>query len=351
MGSKYSNIQGMRAIAALMVMFLHIAGLTQGLGFTSFLQPFQYIGFVGVDIFFVISGVVMTLTTYKHLGKPRHIFGFAKRRAIRIYSNYWLILLIVGFLAWLGWCSLRPQGEIFESIFLLPQRGKYQIIPVAWTLMYEMLFYFVFAFLIFFPQKYFLRLLILWFLVVFCANIFVIERIKGMPFVHNFYLSPLQLEFIAGCLVGWLVIKKIYIRPLTLLLLGGGLIICIACVTRAQPLQGHLYTLYRVIFYGSGAAMIIYSVLTFEVTKNWRMPRWLNVLGDASYTLYLIHNTILQVLVHLVYRTFVEPSNNVFLQQGFVVLSILTIVGYSVLHYRYLERPLLNKCNKILKRD
>ena len=245
---------------------------------------------------------------------------------------------------------MREGARVLESMFLIPQRGRYNMVPVAWTLIYEMFFYMVFILAILLPRKYFLPFLLSWFTIMLGSNLFLIERVKGMPFFLNFYFSPLQLEFIAGCFIGLMVIKRIVIHPLLMLLAGVTIITIVATVTHEAPLIRYKDVLLRTLWYGSGAALLVYGAVMLEVTRSWRSPRWLNKLGDASYTIYLIHTMFLHVMVRLVYHPVVKPHDSMFLQQGFMLLVMLMILAYSVLHYRFIEKPLLTWCNAHLKR-
>ena len=144
--TKIQNIQALRAIAAIMVVLLHIALRAESIGYDSWALPFQYIGFAGVDIFFVISGLVMTITTYRHLGDRKYAIHFIQKRATRIYSNYWIILIIKLLFIWAGLNNgLREGISILGSITLFPGDQSNLIIAVAWTLMLELFFYFIFS--------------------------------------------------------------------------------------------------------------------------------------------------------------------------------------------------------------
>ena len=97
------NIQFLRFVAAMLVVFFHCAahlqasrqapGLLFGFG--------QSAGFAGVDIFFVISGFIMAWTTADD--RAADAVAFAKRRVARIYSGYWpFFLLALGLFSLLG---------------------------------------------------------------------------------------------------------------------------------------------------------------------------------------------------------------------------------------------------------
>ena len=96
----------------------------------------------GVDVFFVISGVVIALSTPPEMS----IRNFLVRRFIRIYPLYWLALAAwVAF--WVGNGGVYPVGDVVRSALLVPDLSR-PWIPVylpAWTLVFEVFFYAVFA--------------------------------------------------------------------------------------------------------------------------------------------------------------------------------------------------------------
>lgn len=328
-----------------MVMLLHASGVANSVGYNSWAQAFQYIGFAGVDIFFVISGLVMTLTMYRHLGKKSNAFRFIQRRATRIYSNYWVILLIKLTCVYLGWMTLNRNVDILDSFTLLTQDQTHLAIAIAWTLVFELFFYLIFTLAIIFPQKYFIHFISTWAAIILIANIFFIEHNNQMPFAHYFYLSALHLEFIAGCFIGLMVIRKVVFFPRLIFILGALMMIVVAFMTRDAPLVGIRDFFMRALCYGGSASLMLYGATTMEKVGSFTFPGWLCRFGDASYTIYLVHGIFLQSALTLIYQPFLDGTENVLLQQGYLLMIVLLVLAYSRVHYRYIEKPLLNWCN------
>ncbi|MGL4420416.1 MAG: acyltransferase family protein, partial [Gemmataceae bacterium] len=87
------NVQALRGLACLFVVLYHVAGWEQLVwpripvfGF------YRYFGFAGVDLFFVLSGFIITHAHWKQIGQPRHLPTYLYRRLSRIYPVYWLAL-------------------------------------------------------------------------------------------------------------------------------------------------------------------------------------------------------------------------------------------------------------------
>src|SRR6185437_14170487 len=132
------NIQALRAIAALLVVFVHLAVPVAALG----VAPF---GAGGVDLFFVISGFIMVYTT---VGRPISGAEFLGRRIVRIVPLYWLLTLAVFGIALIAPTLLQfttaSWGQLLKSLFFIPfakANGDVQpVLFLGWTLNYEMFF-------------------------------------------------------------------------------------------------------------------------------------------------------------------------------------------------------------------
>lgn len=237
---KILSIQALRGIAAILVVIFHAQG-----GMLEFKEfgaqhalmnshpALRLFGTVGVDIFFVISGVVITLVTWDHFGKLRDIPVFLEKRVIRIFPIYWLNLL-----PWVVWYYLQArlfhgnngdpeQAALFlSSFFLFPyptpmkSTGGYALF-VAWTLTFELYFYCITAFCLCFARKYFLPLV---------CGIFLASGYALAPYadLHPFLAiisDSLLMEFVYGILIG-MALRNNWRVPSALCLLA----FCLACL-------------------------------------------------------------------------------------------------------------------------
>lgn len=154
-GHYLNNVTGLRAVAVLWVLIYHTWGVSAGprvtiplpaganLGLSSIFK----MGFLGVDIFFVISGFLLTLPWLK----PRQdsnfinlIRSFYTRRILRITPAYYTILLVMLYLSLFGFQKIPTTGNIVSHLFFLNDFLNQAIIRgVFWTLSVEMSFYLV----------------------------------------------------------------------------------------------------------------------------------------------------------------------------------------------------------------
>lgn len=160
-----NGLDALRYIAACMVVFSHC------------FNEYQLYGFGGsfVDVFFVISGLVIARTTDKQFWLP----AFLKNRILRIYPSYIIatFLMIIAMIA-----TGRPiqVSDIIRSLILVPSFGVelyYPLLKVGWSLAYEMFFYITFGITLFF-ERFFNRsfsLIMILSLSVIISDIYVFE--------------------------------------------------------------------------------------------------------------------------------------------------------------------------------
>src|SRR5262245_20527151 len=114
--SRIVSIQYLRAAAALMVVFFHAEGMAAEYFNIGCLPSF---GAVGVDIFFIISGFIMWVTTAPERTTAS---SFIVNRIVRIVPLYWLVTLLLygGWLIFRGPASLPPVSHLLLSLSFIP---------------------------------------------------------------------------------------------------------------------------------------------------------------------------------------------------------------------------------------
>ena len=338
--SKIDSLQAIRAFAAISVMLFHGTQiLDERLGY-QFLSNIFMAGFSGVDVFFVLSGFIILYTS-----KPgtNNIAKFLKARFIRIYPIYWVvtILLIIAFF-------IAPTAEqaykgnlnvILGSFTLFPQ--KTYVIGVAWTLTYEMIFYLVFAATYFKNPRFLFYTFVAWITVIL---IFFFANIKTDSLLIAILLNPIILNFAFGCLVAYF-----YKRNINLNYSGwffwGGLILFTLMWSMFYQLRlsdPDVFTgdMDRIMLFGIPSAFLIFGALFLP----FAVPRLLVYLGDASYSLYLVHGTVLSLLIKIVTKfNQVELFGTFF---GAIVLFIATLI-ISCCFYTLVEKNLLTFLKKM----
>ena len=140
-----AGIQMLRAIASIAVVIYHALDQSYGAKHHFPVTWMMMPGAAGVDIFFVISGLIMFHVTFGAGKSPISPVEFLKRRVLRIYPLYWILLLPFFAARAAGFLHNSPltNTQVLTSFLLLPDTKR--LMFPAWTLVYEMYFYAVFA--------------------------------------------------------------------------------------------------------------------------------------------------------------------------------------------------------------
>ena len=346
---KINNIQSLRGIAVLFVVFLHLFIVENKYsGFDTLLPDVFQFGNFGVDLFFVISGFVMVTVTQGKFQNVKQSLRFLYHRLTRIYPLYWVytFIALAVFLikpAWIN-SSQGNQVNILESFLLLPS-NLLPLVQVGWTLIHEVYFYFVY-FLIFLLLPEYLLVYAIggWGVIVVMANMFVTT---WNPY-FNLIFHPLTIEFLSGCLLAVLYYKWEGSRFNKQTLIGMAIATLILALTvyefyRTSTGQVAPLGWMRVMLYGLPAWIITYCLLYAERTGFVLHPYMAQV-GDASYSIYLSHLFTINVVGRVWALISVDGyfDNILFIV---VTLGIVLFVGF--LSYWWVEKNLLKFSRKI----
>ncbi len=317
------QLQYLRAIAALLVVYFHAVLQFQKVD-AGFDPELYTLGETGVDVFFVLSGFVMWLTTK---GRSITPVEFYRRRIKRIVPLYWLATLFSAAIAFAAPQLLKSTQfdiqHLLASLFFLPWRNPADmsmIVPVVvpgWTLNYEMFFYLVFALLLPLPERWRIPALAAAF-----AAILTLCHILPATTATKFYGEPIILEFLAGVAIGWLYTEKVLLPKKTawLVLIVGAVFLLVN-----ERLTGAGSRFYA---WGVPAIFIVYGAVSMDLSKR-RVIGWLSYLGDCSYAIYITHAFSLAFLRILSGHLSIGILHN---PVSFIILCLLlsSLVGAAV---------------------
>ena len=333
------SIQILRFVAAFAVTLYHGHGaLLSWLGVAS---DEAYgggweVGASGVHIFFVISGFVMVLTSYKG-GRAIGPHIFLQRRFLRIYPIYWVLALIYLLAHVALGTPYRLSATDTLQAFALYSSHASAIIGPGWTLAYEVYFYLCFAVSLGLGMSRGLGALTAFFVASVAAGMLVPGASQALPLVTN----GLLLEFILGCWIGYVYLN----RPALLswvgwpgLLLGTALLIGSAWSPVDLP---------SVILWGVPSLLIVAGGLSIERQLRGPIARAAALLGDSSYFLYLSHILLLEVIALTL-----APAAS-FSNTWIAIISVaMATACLLIAHVGHLtiEAPMLRLLNRCLKR-
>lgn len=346
-GMNYRNIQGLRAIAALMVFASHLFWDIVPMR-THWAKPYATaIGPSGVDIFFVISGFIIyhvarrSAARVDSVGRGRAVYEFAIKRIIRIYPLYWVVFAVAALI--MIWVPLpasfqkKPQLELFFLINGIPNFR----VQAAWTLTFEVYFYAVTALSIFLAPKRILAGLSIWFAVIACTAVHAAAFGASGP--SSYVFAPILLEFLLGIVAGRL-IERGESRFHGVSICAGIVWMLIGAWALQQDggraAQSYLL---RLACWGFPAALIVYGTAALELRNAWIMPSVLQYLGDASFSIYLWHAVVFigvaALFAHFGWVGVVDRSL-------LAVLMAVIGMGIGLLSYHFLEKPSLKALRK-----
>jgi exopolysaccharide production protein ExoZ len=323
------SIQYLRALAAIAVLAFHA---TARVG-----VPFD-VGAAGVDVFFIISGFIIWT-----VGARRTPGDFLARRAGRIVPLYWLITLAVAVIATVipsSFPNLHPNlDRVVLSLLFYPHHDPNgdvaPLVTPGWTLDYEVFFYLIFTLALWATASARLILVtaVLIFLVVVRLIIHPTYPSLGLG-IHPAdprlatYTSPLLLEFLAGV---WL--AKVWSDGIRFPRWAG--IAAVACglfVMSGVAVSGLNVEPVRLLVFGLPAFLIVAGALALEPLPAWPVPKFL---GDASYSIYLVHGLAIGFCARLLGLFHFVP---VFL---LVIVSIAGGILLGSACHLLVEQPLL----------
>jgi peptidoglycan/LPS O-acetylase OafA/YrhL len=330
------EIDGLRALAVIPVIFFHA-------GFEVFKK-----GFIGVDIFFVISGYLITTLIIKNLiNNNFSIKIFFERRARRILPALYLVMIITVPFAWIllsrdelsSYLKSLTATTFFLSNFFFWKETPYFALEAdlkpllhTWSLSIEEQFYIFFPFLLIFIWRFKKELIIYTLQIIFIVSLLVcFWGVTNAPNV-NFYFTLTRIwELCAGAIVAYLIIKKKFNFSTKL--------------NNILSLLGLLIIIYSFFFYKFSPnkiptalfPVIGSTLIIIFANKNTLVGKFLSIkifvgIGVISYSLYLWHYPIFAFMKNY----YNEINSNL----KFLIILLSFIL--SIFSYKFIEKPFRN---------
>jgi exopolysaccharide production protein ExoZ len=290
------GIQILRAIAALLVVLHHT--LEESLAAVVSPKSPDWLttfGAAGVDIFFVISGFIMFYVGFPAGKSASTPASFLLKRITRVYPFYWFCVALVLGLRSLGlFHSLQLDADVLvRSIFLLP--SQYLIVGVAWTLVYEMYFYLIFAVTL----KFCRPLTSLFGTSVAILILYALADFAPDAALRVLLGNAITAEFCFGLVLAYLFRQWPRLPSAApLLWIPGFTLLAIASLVVPHANTNGLPSPARVLAWGVPAFLIVLSFLSVK-PNNAPLQRLMVLLGDASYAIYLTHPFIMVAYARL----------------------------------------------------
>lgn len=325
---KLYTLDAGRGVAALAVTLHHAGQMSPYQDRVAMGRPFAGLA-LGVAYFFVLSGTVIMLAHWKHIGKPGYALEYLRKRARRIYPLYWLAVI-----AWVCFALRRlpPVWAVADGAVLVRFfADDYKFYPPSWTLYHEISFYMVFLCLIL-HKRFGTFALGAWWLAALLSF-----RFQSLDFAQ--YPSSIQLLFGLGVFAGWWLLKGRRTRAPWLLTMAGAALLSALCIRAAWvPLRQDTY-----LAAGVAALMLVLGAAELEAREKLSISAVLQFFGTASYALYLFHPMFLVVGTAVLKRV----QHHIALSDWtcLLILFALATAGGCAAHL-WIERPLLRWINR-----
>jgi peptidoglycan/LPS O-acetylase OafA/YrhL len=341
------DIDGLRAVAVLAVIVHHVSART---------LPG---GFIGVDVFFVISGFLITSIILRDLGAGTFSFAtFYERRVRRLLPNLTLLLLFCSCVAWVlllpadfrNYSSSLFSTSVFTSNMFFWRDSWYFAAPSqtkpllhTWSLAIEEQYYLLFPAVLWMLHRYAPKRIRAACTVGFLVSLAMSIWAVGNAPAAAFYILPSRAwELLLGSLLVVGVLPTISSTHSLELIAAAGLIAIVAAAfgfDSATPFPGAAALLPC-----GGAALVIYAGAASHTTIVRRLLGWgpLVLIGLMSYSLYLWHWPLL-AFARYYFLSEITPGATTL----FVVISLI----FAYLAWKFVERPVRSKALLAKRRD
>ncbi|ENF6039687.1 acyltransferase [Citrobacter amalonaticus] len=350
---KVLSIHYLRGLAALAVVAFHLRPLIDNVYAQKNLGQLLFShGDLGVDLFFIISGFIITLATTKKT--TNYIIDFVIKRTFRIYP-----VLIIGLM---GIFFLMPNDDLLNimrsAIPLHLDYAKeapyfgYNSLITAWTLTYELYFYFIFLIAMTISHKYraFVCSAILM-SIVFISQIYFngyidfsghstakIESTSNIMTLIKFSSSPMLLEFVVGMML--YEFRKVVTRIPLANIISFSLTAFVICSFFSGYRSSH-----GPLNYGAWGVSLLIATLIYDSKHGIKENKALSFLGDISYSLYISHVLVIKFFM-LHFTTFpLYSSTSGFSKFLFLMFSSL-IISYFM--FIFIEKPFIKLGRKVI---
>jgi peptidoglycan/LPS O-acetylase OafA/YrhL len=351
---KIREVDGLRAIAILLVVAWHYLGTSDGP--QSIAWRIFIFGRIGVDLFFVLSGYLITSILLANRGSPRYFPAFFGRRAFRILPIYGAMLgiyflgrlfgvgrfLFDGALPW--WSYAIGLQNIWMSI---DQTYGATWLAGTWSLAIEEQFYLLFPLIVFWLSPAVLPRFLIAILVISPIGR-IISYGSGDSFGY-YVLMPFRADILAvGALIAWLrfsgPIPDRLRRSAKALLLASACAFPIFAFVIGDNTDFHMALWghsYLVAFFGSAVFMVLENKGSGSLA--FLRSGVAEFFARISYALYLVHINVL-ILVFLAFRS--DRTIETFKGATLTAFALAVSVLICLASYRFFEGPLIRKAHQ-----
>ena len=281
-------------------MFIHFGNNANSLGYTNIITKLSSIGWIGVDLFFVLSGFLITRILYDAKTKPNYFSRFYIRRTLRIFPLYYLAIVVVSLIivlwpfADLSWPDNPLFVVFYLTNFLIAAGGSAGVLDHFWSLAVEEHFYFIWPFVVLKLGRRQLMMVAL-FVIVAAPLLRAYFILNGFNSYTAYMLTPCRMDslamgaFVALAVCGSGFSSHVSRAAWTALIIGGGAIAFLFFGLRMTSPSDPVIGIVGFSIIGVAASgLLVLTVVWKPLNAIFSLPvmRWF---GKYSYGLYVWH--------------------------------------------------------------
>ena len=310
--ARIDALDGVRGLAILLVVLLHGTFYGVPLPGVAPLPEHPYwrlagLGWCGVDVFFVLSGFLITGILLRSKGAPGYFRNFYARRALRIFPLYYLVLAL------LLWVLPRPPATPAEQVSYLLYYQNLRLAfavdahfdparEITWSLAIEEQFYLVWPAVVWLVSR---RGLVRVCVAAIAGAIALRFWMTGVPDVRTHVLTPCRVDTLAaGALLAVVGLPPRWLAVTALAAGALGLVVLASWTGTSLPEHPTDPRMQR---YALLAALAFAVGVVALAAGGGRLAGWLRLaplrsLGRYSYCIYLVHFVVVDELAHAAFR-------------------------------------------------
>jgi peptidoglycan/LPS O-acetylase OafA/YrhL len=349
------ELDGVRGIAILLVLAHHLLPATAESLHLKALQGFFESGWIGVDLFFVLSGFLITGILFEGLNGDHYFRNFYARRFLRIFPLYYAVLLL--FIVFTRPLQIEWHGRQFGYLLYLQNTGLFKLLPgtvvfpVAgighfWSLAVEEQFYMVWPLVVFGLRK---PNRIMFFTVFVAFSVLLVRTILVLFHVSSWGLysyTPFRADalLLGGCLA---MLLRSSSRATLSAYAPAMLFISSAPLFAIAYRTGYLDYVNSGLVESVGFTLLAFASVAL-ITLSVDGPHWLRAVmkslflrffGKYSYGIYVIHFPVLGITTYLIGKHMpgVWGARAVLIP----ATCFLCTIALAYLSYNFFEEPIL----------
>lgn len=343
---RINSLDYLRGIMALSIMLYHYSSWSFHTYHSG--SILGKLGIYGVSFFYILSGLTLYIVYNETMATSHQITQFFIKRLFRIYPLLWLTTLLY---------VIVPSVKADAYTIFLNLSGLFGFIkPTAaigvgvWSIGNELVFYAFFPLIILYEKKdsklLFYIIIFLSFLVALVFAFIVLRNDVNLEFQWAYYVNPFNQLFLftGGILIGHLSKE---LKPSVSKRILAPIIIVLAILFTLVPAEGdliHIVVAWNRIIFALICLLLCAGVFWLRLSYYTWLHQVLSFLGEASYSIYLLHPIVYSFLKTLNNKFNLLNSVTVFF------LGIFLTLFASFITYRLFEKPMMSLGKRLTSR-